>query len=186
MRAVALHFGLLRRGSFGLSLRFLPLWTHPEHPERTHRRLRIHELIAGAVPLREDIFDAGEFEDGTERAAGDDPCSLPCGKEPDTCGFEFHVHFVGNCSADEGHLDHLATCLRGRLLHRSLHLRRLADTDTDFALAITNDDRHAETHAATPFHDTRDTCDLQNVFVILLGFTALAGSAIITSGFGHN
>src|SRR3989338_5727747 len=157
MRAVALHFGLLRRGSFGLSLRFLPLWTHPEHPERTHRRLRIHELIAGAVPLREDIFDAGKFEDGTERAAGDDPCSLPCGKEPDACSFELDVHFVRNRSADEGNFDHLATCLRGGLLHSCLHFGRLPDADTDFALAITNDDRHTETHAATPFQDRKST-----------------------------
>jgi hypothetical protein len=122
--------------------------------------------IVGSHGLREDVLVTGDFEHGTDAAAGDEAGTGRGRAEHHDAAVGVADDFVRDGVATEIDADEGAVGAVGALADRIGHFLGLAVTHADAALAVTRHDERGEVEAAAAFDDLGAAVDVDDLVVV--------------------
>src|SRR4029453_3398228 len=121
--------------------------------------------VRGPVDLREDVADARRFDDGPNRATGDDARALRCWLPQHGGRREHLAGLVRDRRPDHRDPDQVLLCVLDALSDRFRNLTGLAEPAADVASSVADAHDRAEAEAPAAFDDLRDAVDLDDALL---------------------
>src|SRR4051812_30493651 len=130
-----------------------------QRAQRRHGRVHDVDRVGRPERLRENVVDAGAFEDGPDRSAGDDAGTRTGGLQEYDARGVLTLHFVRDRRADAWHGEEGLLRLFNTLGDRGGNLFCLAVADADLTVAVTDDDESGEGEPPATLHDLGHAVD---------------------------
>src|SRR5574344_1957474 len=118
--------------------------------------------IGRTVNLRENVADTGELEDSARSGTGDNASTGSGRHQEQVSRTELHFDVVRNRSIENNNVDQIVLSGFSALADSFGEVLSLAETDTDLAFLITDNDASAEGKATATLHNFRATVDVHD------------------------
>src|SRR3989442_1106537 len=152
-----------------------------ESGQPVHRGAHHVVRVGRAQAFGEDVAPPGAFEHRAHRAPADHAGPRRRGLEEHTTRSVVADDLVGDRTAGERHLHHLAARGLHRLAHRLADLVRLPGRDPDAALSVADRHERVESEAPAALHDLGDAIDRDHVLDQAVAL-ALPLAALVAAG----